>query len=110
MYRKTNYLLKEVAQLLSKLKEELQSSDSRTTISREPSIVDISGCNSHLLFFASCTALSQHLQQAGDMQITSPLLVLSKQHIGLRAWAVAALGELGQIILCRSASICSYFV
>lgn len=108
-YRKTNYLLTKVAQLLSTLKEELQSSDSMTAISGEPSTLDVSGCNTHLLFFASYTILSQHLQQAGHVQITLPLLVLSKQLFGLRARAMAASGYLGQITSCQWASVCSYF-
>lgn len=72
-YRKTNSLLKKFAQLLSRLKGELQSSDSLTAISREPSTLDVSSYNSHVLISATFTILAQHLQQAGGMWITSTL-------------------------------------
>ncbi|XP_006745345.1 peripheral plasma membrane protein CASK [Leptonychotes weddellii] len=52
---------------------ELQSSDSLTAISKEPSSLDVSGCNSHLLISA------QHLQQAGGMRVACIAMEKTKQ-------------------------------
>lgn len=96
-YRKTNSLLKKVAQLLCRLKEELPNSDSVTAISREPLTLDVSSCNSHLVIFAAFPVLSQCLQQARDMPVTSPLFGAVQTTLWLKAQAVTAFGCLGQI-------------